>query len=122
MVDLWFIVDLVLKEVCLICIVWEVNDGKLGYVVNKVREVVYSLVVFVIVCLGFVFKVNIDDLCESLLVEIVCCFVVDGVGKIFVVEFYVEVLFFLLFGKVELIDVVIVFDCVDIVVLFVDYD
>lgn len=71
MVDLWFIVDLVLEYVWLIWIVCYVNDDKLYFVVECVWYVVSWFCELVIVCFGFVFKVDIDDLCESLVMKIV---------------------------------------------------
>lgn len=121
-VDPWFIVDSAPKEARLIRTAREVNDGKPGYVVNKVREAAHSLAAPVIACLGLAFKANIDDLRESPSVEIVRRLAADGVGKILAVEPHVEALPSSLSGKVELTDAATALDRADIVVLLVDHD
>ena len=122
-VDPWFIVDSAPNEAQLIRTAREVNDGKPGYVVTKVKEAARNLQSPVIACLGLAFKANIDDLRESPSVEIVRRLAADGVGKILAVEPHVDALPAELSDKgVELADVASALERADIVVLLVDHD
>ncbi|CAJ0882190.1 UDP-N-acetyl-D-mannosamine dehydrogenase [Ralstonia sp. LMG 32965] len=121
-VDPWFIVDSAPAEARLIRTAREVNDGKPGYVVNKVKDAARGLTAPVIACLGLAFKANIDDLRESPSVEIVRRLAADGIGEILAVEPHVEALPASLSGKVELADAATALERADIVVLLVDHD
>ncbi|MET1153843.1 UDP binding domain-containing protein, partial [Arthrobacter sp.] len=70
-VDPWFIVAADPENSALIRTAREVNDGKPGYVVDKIRKAVIDIDRPVIACLGLAFKANIDDVRESPAMEIV---------------------------------------------------
>lgn len=71
-VDPWFIVSSAPKQARLIRTAREVNDGKPGWVIQKVREAIAKVnkPVPTVACLGLAFKPNIDDLRESPALEI----------------------------------------------------
>jgi len=64
-VDPWFIVDAVPERSRLIRTAREVNDGKPGWVVGKVRDAVAGRSGLTIAALGLAFKPDVDDLRES---------------------------------------------------------
>ncbi len=64
-VDPWFLVDASPENARLIRQAREVNDGKPGWVLDKVRKAVRGIEAPKIACLGLAFKPNIDDLRES---------------------------------------------------------
>lgn len=75
-----------------------------------------------IVCFGFVFKLNIDDLCESLVMEIVVQIVCWYSGMIQVVEFNIYVLLKKFDGLCMLVIFEVVLVSVDVLVMLVDYN
>lgn len=128
-VDLWFIVVQNFQQVWFICIVCEVNDYKLFWVIDQVKVVVVDCLVVIdkcvselkIVCFGLVFKLNIDDLCESLVMEIVELIVQWYSGEILVVEFNIYQLLKKLIGFCILVQFDEVLVMVDVLVMLVDY-
>jgi len=64
-VDPWFIVDAIPERSRLIRTAREVNDGKPGWVLGKVRDAVAGRTDLTIAALGLAFKPDVDDLRES---------------------------------------------------------
>ncbi|MEX3504908.1 UDP-N-acetyl-D-mannosamine dehydrogenase [Corynebacterium sp. LK2510] len=64
-VDPWFIVSSVPEQARLVRMAREVNDGKPGWVLNKVEEATAGIDNPVVAALGIAFKNDIDDLRES---------------------------------------------------------
>lgn len=94
-VDPWFIVDAAPEEARLIRTAREVNDSKLHWVIDKVKQAVSDWhtqnsnsgiqtpkIIPTIACLGLAFKANIDDLRESPALEITRELIASGVGNI----------------------------------------
>lgn len=128
-VDPWFIVDSAPQVSRLIRTAREVNDGKPGWVLNKVESAVADMrrIVcrdVVIACLGLAFKANIDDLRESPSLEIT-----EEIAKkklcsrLLVVEPYVDSLPEVLarHSGVEFADLDLALAEADVVVLLVDH-
>lgn len=91
-VDPWFIVAADPANSRLIRMAREVNNAKPHFVVEKVKERAANLKEPIIACLGLSYKSNVDDLRESPAVEIVSHLAKDKVGKLLVVEPYVNAL------------------------------
>ncbi|GAA0857965.1 UDP-N-acetyl-D-mannosamine dehydrogenase [Aliiglaciecola litoralis] len=85
-VDPWFIVDSAPESARMIRTAREVNDGKPGFVINKVEKAADEFKRPVIACLGLAFKPDIDDLRESPALDITLRLASAGVGKILAVE------------------------------------
>ena len=90
-VDPWFIVAADPTNARLIRAAREINDGKPGIVVDKVKAHAARLRMPVIACLGLSYKANIDDLRESPAVEIVERLARAEVGELLIVEPHVDV-------------------------------
>jgi len=93
-VDPWFIVDSAPAEARLIRTAREVNDGKPGWVVGKVKAAITDALAakpgqpfadVTVACLGLAFKPDIDDLRESPAVGI-CAELAALGGKVLAVE------------------------------------
>ena len=69
-VDPWFIVSSAPEEARLIRSAREINDGKVRFMVERVKERAARLKSPVIGCLGLAYKPNIDDLRESPALEV----------------------------------------------------
>lgn len=69
-VDPWFIVSSAPDEAQLIRSAREINDGKVRFMVDRVKERAARLKSPVIGCLGLAYKPNIDDLRESPALEV----------------------------------------------------
>ncbi|MGF6754862.1 UDP-N-acetyl-D-mannosamine dehydrogenase [Paraburkholderia sp. GAS42] len=121
-VDPWFIVDSAPAEARIIRTAREVNDGKPGYVVDKVREAARGKTDPVIACLGLAFKANIDDLRESPSVEITRRLAESGMGRILAVEPHVDALPKELHDGVELVALEAALEQADVIVLLVDHE
>lgn len=95
-VDPWFIVYSAPASSRLIRTAREVNDGKPGWVVNKIATTVSEMrrrldKDVVVACLGLAFKADIDDLRESPSLEIVQQISnLHFVGQLLVVEPYID--------------------------------
>ena len=85
-VDPWFIVARNPDQANLIRTAREVNDGKPGWVVEKVKSSAANFKRPVIACLGLAFKADIDDLRESPALDIVTQLKNQNVGEILVCE------------------------------------
>jgi UDP-N-acetyl-D-mannosaminuronic acid dehydrogenase len=121
-VDPWFIVNSAPAEARVIRAAREVNDGKPGFVVNKVKDGARGKTNPVIACLGLAFKANIDDLRESPSVEITRRLAEDKVGRIIAVEPHVDQLPEELHTGVELLELDNALQQADIIVLLVDHE
>ncbi len=98
-VDPWFIVSAAPNEALLIRTAREVNDGKLEWVLEKVKSAVAEVLKknpyitvkdMTIACYGLAFKPDIDDLRESPAVKIVNAIAETHPGFVVVVEPNVE--------------------------------
>ena len=89
-IDPWFIVSSAPEQTKLMRQAREVNDGKPGVVVERVKREAARLEDPVIACLGLAFKADVDDLRESPAVAITARLAEEGVGRILAVEPYVS--------------------------------
>ncbi len=89
-VDPWFLVDSAPAEARIIRTAREVNDGKPGYVINRVKAAADRFKKPVIACLGLSFKANIDDLRNSPAMDITELLAQAKIGEILVVEPHVD--------------------------------
>ena len=89
-VDPWFIVDSAPDQSRLIHTARLVNDGKPGFILEKIRQAVEQtdkeISNLTIACLGLAFKPDIDDLRESPALDIAQQVELMGVGKLLLVE------------------------------------
>ncbi len=89
-VDPWFIVDSSPEQSRLIYTARLVNDGKPGFILEKIRQAVEQtdkeISNLTIACLGLAFKPDIDDLRESPALDIAQQVELMGVGKLLLVE------------------------------------
>ena len=89
-VDPWFIVDSAPNQSRLIHTARLVNDGKPGFILEKIRQAVEQtekeISNLTIACLGLAFKPDIDDLRESPALDIAQKVELMGVGKLLLVE------------------------------------
>jgi len=120
-VDPWFLVDSAPDEARLIRTAREVNDGKPGYVISRVKALADRFKNPVIACLGLSFKANIDDLRNSPAMEIVAAMARMKIGELLAVEPHVDALPAGLAG-VTLVDADEAIARADIVLLLVDHD
>ncbi|MFN5516612.1 MAG: UDP-N-acetyl-D-mannosamine dehydrogenase [Cyanobacteriota bacterium] len=122
-VDPWFIVDSAPEEAKLIRTAREVNDHKPFYVVNKIKSKAERLKEPVIACLGLSFKANIDDIRQSPAIQIVEHLAEDKVGKLMVVEPYLQELpkSLSVLDGIEFTDLETAISQSDIVALLVDH-
>ncbi len=122
-VDPWFIVDSAPHRTALIRTARQVNDGKPGFVVDRVMELAAARGSPRIACLGLSYKADIDDLRESPAVEIVAALAGMKTGGILVVEPHIEALPAALEGLpgVSLVDLKTALAGAEVVVLLVDH-
>ena len=85
-VDPWFIVAAAPDESKLIQTARQVNDRKLHWVIEKIRNKAQRFKNPVIGCLGLAFKANIDDLRESPALEITRNLIASGIGRVMACE------------------------------------
>ncbi|MEP4891410.1 MAG: UDP-N-acetyl-D-mannosamine dehydrogenase [Aliiglaciecola sp.] len=85
-VDPWFIVDSAPDTARMIRTAREVNDGKPGFVIDKIEKAADEFKRPVIACLGLAFKPDIDDLRESPALDITLKLAQMGLGKVLAVE------------------------------------
>jgi len=122
-VDPWFIVHADPDNTPLIRIAREVNDGKVGYVVDRVAAMLEQSPGARVACLGLAFKANIDDLRESPAVKVAEQLVARFGDLVDVVEPYVNALPpELADSDAQLVDLSIALDRCEVVVLLVDHD
>ena len=91
-VDPWFIVSAAPEEARLIRTAREVNDGKPRHVIAQVTQAAARFKAPVVACLGLAFKADIDDLRESPALVIVRDLAGRRLGRLLVVEPYIEAL------------------------------
>ncbi len=91
-VDPWFIISSAPDTAHLMRTARQVNDGKPGWVVDRVRAAAMDMKHPRVACLGLSFKANIDDLRESPALHIVEDLAQRGLGELLVVEPHVDVL------------------------------
>jgi UDP-N-acetyl-D-mannosaminuronic acid dehydrogenase len=120
-VDPWFIVDAAPKEARLMRTAREVNDGKPGWVIAKVRAAAAGLKNPSVACLGLAFKANIDDIRESPAVEIAAHLAGEGF-KVLAVEPHVAELPKALQSKADLVGLEEALEKADILLLLVDHN
>jgi UDP-N-acetyl-D-mannosaminuronic acid dehydrogenase len=120
-VDPWFIVDAAPKEARLMRVAREVNDGKPGWVMDKVRAAASGIKNPSVACLGLAFKANIDDLRESPALEI-AVHLADQGFKVLAVEPHVRELPKVLKGKADLVGLDEALEKADILLLLVDHN
>lgn len=121
-VDPWFIVDAAPKEARLIRAARLVNDGKPGWVVERVLGAVsQSDGSRAVACLGLSFKANVDDLRESPAVEVAAHLAESGL-QVLAVEPHVQRLPKALEGKAELVSLEDALRRAPVVVLLVDHE
>ncbi|GIO30141.1 MULTISPECIES: UDP-N-acetyl-D-mannosamine dehydrogenase [Paenibacillus] len=89
-VDPWFLIDAAPEQSKLIQTARTVNNFKPGYIVDRVIEKAERFKEPVIACLGLSFKADIEDLRESPAVEIVKNLSARQIGKLNIVEPYVN--------------------------------
>jgi UDP-N-acetyl-D-mannosaminuronic acid dehydrogenase len=85
-VDPWFLVHSSPENARLIRTAREVNDEKISYVFERIKEKAERFKAPVIACLGLAFKPDIDDLRESPALKVVKKLASAGVAKIKAVE------------------------------------
>jgi UDP-N-acetyl-D-mannosaminuronic acid dehydrogenase len=88
-VDPWFIVHSAPEHSKLITQARHTNDGKPGWVVQKVLDCAQGAEKPVIACFGLAYKPDVDDLRESPAVDIVTQLARSSVGEVLAVEPYV---------------------------------
>jgi UDP-N-acetyl-D-mannosaminuronic acid dehydrogenase len=130
-VDPWFIVSRSPENARIIRCAREINDGKPGWVVERVKDVVLELArkgaggaeaEITVSCLGLSFKADIDDMRESPAVDIVRRLARELAGPVLVAEPHVSILPESIRGeKVILLSTKEAIDRADIVVLLVDH-
>ena len=91
-VDPWFIVHMAKGKARLIETAREVNKSKPEWVVNKVTTAASKLRDPVIACFGVTYKPDIDDVRESPAMEILEALTEADIGKVLVVDPYLETL------------------------------
>ncbi|MDR9854403.1 UDP-N-acetyl-D-mannosamine dehydrogenase [Paenibacillus sp. VCA1] len=89
-VDPWFLIDAAPEQSKLIQTARAVNNFKPGYIVDRVIEKAERFKEPVIACLGLSFKADIEDLRESPAVDIVKHLSARQIGKLNIVEPYVN--------------------------------
>jgi UDP-N-acetyl-D-mannosaminuronic acid dehydrogenase len=117
-VDPWFIVSKTPEQARLIRTARDVNDGKPGWVVDKVIAKAERFKRPVIGCLGLAFKANIDDLRESPALGIVRQLIAMDAGEVIACEPNVNGDF----TELPLYDLEHVLKESDILVVLVDHD
>lgn len=123
-VDPWFIVAAAPEETPLMRAARHVNDQMPHRVIERVVQHATRFKSPVIACLGLSFKANIDDLRESPALYIVQTLAEKQLGKLLIVEPYIEVLPKKLQGlqpEVELVPMDVALEQADIVLLLVDH-
>ena len=88
-VDPWFIVHSAPEQAKLITQARHTNDGKPGWVVQKVLDCAKGISKPVIACFGLAYKPDVDDLRESPAVDIVAHLASSAIGEVLAVEPYV---------------------------------
>lgn len=93
-VDPWFIVHSAPDEARLIRTAREINDGKPGWVADRVADAASAVQADcpVIACLGLAYKPDVDDLRESPSIEVVRQIAARDLGEVLVVEPFVSTL------------------------------
>jgi UDP-N-acetyl-D-mannosaminuronic acid dehydrogenase len=128
-VDPWFIVSGTPELARLIHTARQVNDGKPGWVIGKIKAACFDLATergcspseLTVACLGLAFKANIDDFRESPALGITTQLVDEHKGRLIVCEPHINQLPEALIG-LELVPLPAALQLADVVVLLVDHD
>jgi len=129
-VDPWFIVSSAPEEAKMIRAARRINDAKPHWVINKVKEVLFSILKnqpdrsardIKVACMGLAFKADIDDLRESPALEIAEALNEDLPCTVFGVEPNISEMPANLRGVLELREMDEAIDAADIVVMLVDH-
>jgi UDP-N-acetyl-D-mannosaminuronic acid dehydrogenase len=88
-VDPWFLIHASPKTTPLMLAARRVNDGKPGFVVEKIIQAAASVPNPVIGCLGLAYKADVDDLRESPSIQIVREIQGRGLGEVLVCDPFV---------------------------------
>jgi UDP-N-acetyl-D-mannosaminuronic acid dehydrogenase len=89
-VDPWFIHEALPDRTPLIRTAREVNDSKPRFLCNRIKKVAGRFREPVIALLGLTYKPNVDDLRESPAVEIAHDLAVERIGRLLIVEPYLQ--------------------------------
>jgi UDP-N-acetyl-D-mannosaminuronic acid dehydrogenase len=122
-VDPWFLVAADRENTPLIRTAREVNDGKVGYTIERAEALIVQLPNAPIACLGLAFKANIDDFRESPALHVAQALADRHGSRLKVVEPYVNVLpDELAAAGAQLIDIDTALETCPIMIVLVDHD
>lgn len=122
-VDPWFIVHGAPDETPLIRTARNVNDGKVGHVVNRAQQMIDAIPDARIACLGLAFKANIDDFRESPALKVAGELTAKYGNRVSIVEPYASTLPENLANDgAQLADIDDAIDNCDIFIVLVDHD
>lgn len=122
-VDPWFIVHGAPEETPLIRTARNVNDGKVGHVVNRAQQMIDAIPDARIACLGLAFKANIDDFRESPALKVAGELTAKYGNRVSIVEPYASTLPENLANDgAQLADIDDAIDNCDIFIVLVDHD
>lgn len=129
-VDPWFIVSSAPDESKMIRTARRINDGKPHWVINKVKDVLFSILKrhpdrsardIKVACMGLAFKADIDDLRESPALEITEALSIDLPCTVMAVEPNIESLPASLSSEFALVSTQEALEQADIILMLVDH-
>lgn len=122
-VDPWFLVAADRENTPLIRTAREVNDGKVGYTVDRAEALIAELPGAPVACLGLAFKANIDDFRESPALHVAEALAVRHGPRLRIVEPYARTLpESLARTGATLIDIDTALELCPILIVLVDHD